>query len=546
MLAGSCKNIVYKLNGGGRSGMFCAIGIVVEMLKRQNVIDVFHAVKTLRNSKPNMVETPEQYRFCYDVALEIVADKTPYANVEEIVRRNLIGPTPLQQPCFYCSKDVKVGNLTIEQGEKIIFSSVEENNRILTVNCEIIRDGKAQSVVLPLSQEGDFYEWEDDQLYTLKEVAEWKIPKGRSRSVTFSHTCSAADSTRLLSMGCSGCVVLAPIYAVQAVMKFQKEIVQFLSDLDVEPVSMEDILEMMCKEFPVVVAAIEGSTGNKHFGNLLCPGREIVVYKKCLATRILASEIKSSSYKRHFLIPTSYQGKFKRRPREFPTAYDLEIAKSSKEKLHVIATKAFESPYKELCSVSAGDQFLIPQHQTSEDVNLGRQKVENALACEQVLLENKTRKNVLLPVFMEGGFVEILHDKRQYSLSELCKDFRFPFNVKVSIRDLSVQEDILAGVSCLQLEEEIIDSFLLISSFNNPTEIWEAPVHRLNMSFQLLSKHNLCANAVKKQPSNLAEVVLGSQYRCQSDLEWQKSTEATAGTTTLAEDLPRLGFVQET
>jgi len=38
--------------------MFCAIGIVVEMVKRQNVVDVFHAVKTLRNSKPNMVETP--------------------------------------------------------------------------------------------------------------------------------------------------------------------------------------------------------------------------------------------------------------------------------------------------------------------------------------------------------------------------------------------------------------------------------------------------------------------------------------------------------
>lgn len=38
--------------------MFCAIGIVVEMVKRQNVVDVFHAVKTLRNSKPNMVEAP--------------------------------------------------------------------------------------------------------------------------------------------------------------------------------------------------------------------------------------------------------------------------------------------------------------------------------------------------------------------------------------------------------------------------------------------------------------------------------------------------------
>uniref|UniRef100_A0A8C5TCT2 Receptor-type tyrosine-protein phosphatase kappa n=1 Tax=Malurus cyaneus samueli TaxID=2593467 RepID=A0A8C5TCT2_9PASS len=55
---GEGRTIIHCLNGGGRSGMFCAIGIVVEMVKRQNVVDVFHAVKTLRNSKPNMVETP--------------------------------------------------------------------------------------------------------------------------------------------------------------------------------------------------------------------------------------------------------------------------------------------------------------------------------------------------------------------------------------------------------------------------------------------------------------------------------------------------------
>ena len=29
-----------------------------EMSKRQSVVDVFHAVKTLRNGKPNMVDTP--------------------------------------------------------------------------------------------------------------------------------------------------------------------------------------------------------------------------------------------------------------------------------------------------------------------------------------------------------------------------------------------------------------------------------------------------------------------------------------------------------
>lgn len=46
----------YCRNGGGRSGTFCAISIVCEMLRHQRAVDVFHAVKTLRNNKPNMVD----------------------------------------------------------------------------------------------------------------------------------------------------------------------------------------------------------------------------------------------------------------------------------------------------------------------------------------------------------------------------------------------------------------------------------------------------------------------------------------------------------
>uniref|UniRef100_A0A4W5PAT9 protein-tyrosine-phosphatase n=1 Tax=Hucho hucho TaxID=62062 RepID=A0A4W5PAT9_9TELE len=55
---GEGRTIIHCLNGGGRSGMFCAISIVCEMIKRQNVVDVFHAVKSLRNCKPNMVDSP--------------------------------------------------------------------------------------------------------------------------------------------------------------------------------------------------------------------------------------------------------------------------------------------------------------------------------------------------------------------------------------------------------------------------------------------------------------------------------------------------------
>ncbi|XP_041068540.1 receptor-type tyrosine-protein phosphatase U isoform X1 [Carcharodon carcharias] len=67
---GEGRTIVHCLNGGGRSGTLCASIIIQEMIKYQKMVDVFHAVKTLRNSKPNMVESLEQYCFCYDIALD--------------------------------------------------------------------------------------------------------------------------------------------------------------------------------------------------------------------------------------------------------------------------------------------------------------------------------------------------------------------------------------------------------------------------------------------------------------------------------------------
>uniref|UniRef100_A0A8C7TXV8 protein-tyrosine-phosphatase n=1 Tax=Oncorhynchus mykiss TaxID=8022 RepID=A0A8C7TXV8_ONCMY len=62
-----------KETGGGRSGTFCAICSISEMIQQQNIVDVFHTVKTLRNNKSNMVETMEQYKFCYEVALEALS-----------------------------------------------------------------------------------------------------------------------------------------------------------------------------------------------------------------------------------------------------------------------------------------------------------------------------------------------------------------------------------------------------------------------------------------------------------------------------------------
>ncbi|KAJ8289304.1 hypothetical protein COCON_G00019630 [Conger conger] len=68
--SGEGRTAVHCLNGGGRSGTFCSCTMLMEMVQYQSFVDVFYAVKTLRNAKPNMVESLDQYRFCYELALE--------------------------------------------------------------------------------------------------------------------------------------------------------------------------------------------------------------------------------------------------------------------------------------------------------------------------------------------------------------------------------------------------------------------------------------------------------------------------------------------
>uniref|UniRef100_A0A669PMU9 protein-tyrosine-phosphatase n=1 Tax=Phasianus colchicus TaxID=9054 RepID=A0A669PMU9_PHACC len=55
--SGDGRTVVHCLNGGGRSGTYCASTMILEMIKCHNMADIFYAAKTLRNYKPNMVET---------------------------------------------------------------------------------------------------------------------------------------------------------------------------------------------------------------------------------------------------------------------------------------------------------------------------------------------------------------------------------------------------------------------------------------------------------------------------------------------------------
>ncbi|KAE9553433.1 hypothetical protein FO519_003346 [Halicephalobus sp. NKZ332] len=64
---------VHCSNGGGRTGVFIALAIIIDRMNLEHVVDVFTTVKLLRTERPNMVETKEEYQFCYQAALEYLA-----------------------------------------------------------------------------------------------------------------------------------------------------------------------------------------------------------------------------------------------------------------------------------------------------------------------------------------------------------------------------------------------------------------------------------------------------------------------------------------
>eukprot|EP00058_Branchiostoma_floridae_P025608 XP_002611098.1 hypothetical protein BRAFLDRAFT_206063 [Branchiostoma floridae] len=71
---------VHCSSGAGRTGAFCAISTVLERVKAEGVCDVFQVVKTLRLQRPHMVQTLEQYQFCYQAVVEYLDSFDHYAN----------------------------------------------------------------------------------------------------------------------------------------------------------------------------------------------------------------------------------------------------------------------------------------------------------------------------------------------------------------------------------------------------------------------------------------------------------------------------------
>ncbi|XP_060710817.1 protein THEMIS [Hemiscyllium ocellatum] len=486
------------------------IGFKIAKIKAENCDG------TENNDFTNNVELPLDYPGFF----KIIADPSPYTSVGDITKSVQIGHNRLGQPHFFSDVDIQVDDILITKREHIVLNSLAEVDGEQYVNCTVNRGDKNETLRLPLSYEGTFYECEDDQFYTLKEIIEWKMPKHRRRVVKLAKTLTAWDPNPYNEY-LQNDLSLVPVYEIQAVMKFRKDIVYIPSNLDVEvidvtelydinsfvqPLTLIDVFKRPDEDFPILAEIIE-CPDHQHIYNSLRAERVIVIHEKHFAKKAIASENRSDLNKKHFLIPKTYKGRFKRRPREFPTVYDLKLAINNNDHLHVIATKMFESEYAEFSSVEVGDQFLVHQCQSTEVSWEGDKRIVEALACEKIV--GKDYEQVLLPTYMEGSFVEVIHDKKQYNISDICEHFSLPFNVKVSVRDLSINDN-LAALPSLRIEEEIADPCLLVSMLDSPSDCFKIPVQRVNLSVQMLQRP--AVNVPCSTPKTIVEEISEDVY----------------------------------
>ncbi|XP_050443629.1 tyrosine-protein phosphatase Lar isoform X3 [Adelges cooleyi] len=71
---------VHCSGGVGRTGVFISLSIVLERMQCEGVIDLFQTIRILRTQRPAMVQTEEQYQFCYQAALEYLGSFDQYSD----------------------------------------------------------------------------------------------------------------------------------------------------------------------------------------------------------------------------------------------------------------------------------------------------------------------------------------------------------------------------------------------------------------------------------------------------------------------------------
>ncbi|XP_048206580.1 protein THEMIS2 [Perognathus longimembris pacificus] len=418
-----------------------------------------------------------------------------YKTLEEMV------PAPAQSPWQLPVYFLLPHGMVMEDGvaaedRPLMLEAMEVHLRTRCARC-VYNVGPQQVVLhLPLSQKGPFWKLESGAPQTLHQILE--DPALRDSRLI----CASLPWPSL---------ILKPQYEIQAIMHMRRTMVRIPSTLEVDveditassqhihfikPLLLSEVLTQG-GPFPLLTEILEVPEGPPVFlspwVSSLRKGQRLCIYgPSSTPWRLLASS-KGRKVPRHFMVSGAYQGKLRRRPREFPTAYDLLAAFQPGQPLRVVATKdcegAEENP--EIASLAVGDRLeVLGCSQVcgvqGQDIDvlvcqrLGEQAAEAEEAEDEEAEEDQ--EQILLPLYLPGGFVEELNDGRRYGLTDLTAQFPLPCEVKVMAKDPKHLDDPLVSFGGLRLEEKIAEPFVVVGLDSQPGLCFEIPPRWLDLT----------------------------------------------------------------
>ncbi|XP_021231344.1 protein THEMIS2 [Numida meleagris] len=325
-------------------------------------------------------------------------------------------------------------------------------------------------------------------------------------------------------------LLLSPVYEVQATMHLRRDQVKIPSTLevDVEDVTQESqdvhfaqpllLSELLGMEevLPAQAEILEGPHGSTIFESSwvsrLQKGQRLQIHGCSHTWRVLASARSST---RRFLLSSAYQGRFRRRPRQFAGVQELAAGLQPGQRLRVVVTQDCEGRGDDVPPLSVGDRLEAWQLlQTAGGTSLLCQRRSEEEDDEE---EEEEGEELLLPLDLGGSFVEEVCDSKKYRLAELLERLTLPCDVRVAATDPALERDVLGSFSSLRLEARISQPFLVSSFCEEPDEGFEIPPQWLDLSL-ILTEEPVGSQAPSTHRSHVEELTEAFYYQLLAQL----------------------------
>lgn len=271
----------------------------------------------------------------------------------------------------------------------------------------------------------------------------------------------------------------------------------------VTPLSLTEVFALPEESFPAVVEIVEGPETCSMFKCSWLPElrdcNSLVFHKTGKSAMTLLVSQSSRKAQQYFMVSQQYGGRFRKRPREFNSVYELYVASIQEPGLRVNVTRSTEEVEEEgLPALSVGEQLEVLRCERMElpcESNEKQKESVEALLCqclqepddddEEEAKQGDERQEMLLPMYMQGHFVEVITDSKKYKLKDLVKEFKLPLDVKAVSRDAELETDPLFGFACLRIEGAMLEPTILASFPHRPGHCFEIPTRWLSMSVSL-------------------------------------------------------------